>query len=206
MIYMLPEYQRVWAVALAPCSDRGTQSRQCQALTQDLRPPSALPPTGRPSTPAGRRCCRTLLPRRQSRQGLLRGRGRDNRWGWRTASPWAPRSFNANCGKGHRNNTVWRRNAEMCKVQSSAATQGFSQVLWGSRRSTWHSPSSFFFLLILMPSSHQTLKRCLSSYYGRRRSLDVPSSKAKPNQSELPESLYSEHAFSATEVGDHFRK
>lgn len=109
--------------------------------------------------------------------------GRDNRGSWATMSPWAPQSFNTNCGKGHRNNTVWRKNAKMCNVQFSASTQGFSQVLWGSRLSTWHSPFSFFFLLILMPSSHQRLKWCLSSYYGRRRSQDASSSKAKPNQS-----------------------
>lgn len=192
-IYTLPEYQRVWAVASSAfVQTEGHRAGQHQALIQDLRPPSAHPPTGKSYIPAGIRGWRTLSPWPQSWQWLLCDRRRDNRWSRTTMSPGRHSPSTLTTGKD--TGTVWRKkNAKMCDVQFSASIQGSSQVLWGSCLGTWHSSSSFFFLLILMPSSYQKLKRCLSSYYGRRRWPDVPRSKAKPNQSQLPESLYCKH-------------
>lgn len=104
MIYTLPEYQRVWAMAPSLVQTEEHRAGQCHTLTQDLQPPSAQLPAGGLSIWGyrGMRSWRTLLPWCQSSHGLLRGRGRVNRRSWTTASPWAPQSFNTNCGKGHR--------------------------------------------------------------------------------------------------------
>lgn len=71
MIYILPEYHRVWAVAPALVQTEGHRAGQCHTLTQDLQPPSAQLPVGGLSIWGyrGMRSWRTLLPWRQSWQG-----------------------------------------------------------------------------------------------------------------------------------------
>lgn len=90
----------------------------------------------------------------------------------------------------------------MCRFQ---LLHGFSQVLWGSLLILQHPLPSFFFLLILMPSSHQGVKRYLSSHYRKRWLQDVSHSTAKPNQPVSCDSVL-ETCISVTEAGESFRK